>query len=147
MSRPRPRPELTGVAGQHVVRGWTRSRVLGATASVLLPSLVLLQSVLLRDTVLSVVAGVLVVVTAVSSLRVVPRPVTTTISSAGITVDRSGGPAGRLLVHWDEAVEVYVAGAWQAHSSVRTTGNQEFSLPGVDRVTAERLAKALREVR
>lgn len=147
MRPPRPRPDLTGVAGEHVVRGWTRSRVLGATATVLLPGLVVLQSVLVQDAVLGVVAGALGVLSAVSCLRTVPRPVTTTISTTGVTVHRSSGPQGHLVVLWDEALEVYVAGAWQAHSTVRTTGNQEFPLPGVDRATAARLAEALRAVR
>ena len=144
-SRPSPpHLDLAGIEGNYVVRGWTRSRIAALIATLLISAVVLLEGLLLQDQVVLCLAIAGLILTLVSSWRVQRQAVTTTISIEGITIDRGAGARGRTHVAWADAREVYVAGSWQAHSSVRTTANQEVSLPGLDRARARKLAEALR---
>lgn len=144
-SRPSPTHlDLAGIEGDYVVRGWTRPRMAALIATLLISAVVLLEGLLLHEQVVLGLAIVGLVLTLVSSWRMQRQAVTTTISTEGITIDRGAGPRGRTHVAWADAREVYVAGDWQAHSSVRTSASQEVSLPGLDRARARRLAEALR---
>lgn len=139
--------DLTGVEGDYVVRGWTRPRIAGLIGYLLITGLLVLEALLLHERPMLVWSAVLLVLALVSIWRRRGQAVTTTISQTGITIDQGGGQREKTQVAWEDASEVYVAGAWQAHSSVRTRTNREVSLPGVDRTRARKLADALRAVR
>lgn len=70
------------------------------------------------------------------------RTWSTSIAPDGITFG-----SGRVHLDWGDVREVYVAGAWQQHSTVRTTRNHELPLHGLDRPQAERLADLVRSHR
>ncbi|MEW1960529.1 hypothetical protein [Kineococcus sp. NPDC059986] len=138
-----PTPEdLADVAGEHVHRSRRRQPppllVAEAVAFVTLWAVAIalgdrsLLAVSLFCTVLQVAV--------VRPWRV--RTWSTSIAPDGITLE-----PGRLHLDWDDVREVYVAGAWQQHSTVRTTRNQEFPLPGLDRRRAARLADLVRSHR
>ncbi|MGI4894526.1 MAG: hypothetical protein ACRYF3_05365 [Janthinobacterium lividum] len=126
------------------MRGWTRPRIVALIGYLLMLIVELIGGALLPDRFILIVAALLLLLTPVIIWRTGRRSVGTTISQAGITIRTGPGPRGRTHVTWAAASEVYVAGAWQAHSSVRTTANQEFPLPGLDRTRAAKLAAALR---
>jgi hypothetical protein len=139
-------PDLTGLEGEYAVRGWTRARVAGLIGSLLLQALLLLSTILVGDRWLIIAAVALLLFTLVTGWRTYQRPVTLKISSEGITIDREVGTKGHTHLPWSDIAEVYVAGAWQAHSTARTTTHQEVALPGLDRDRAAQLAATLRSV-
>jgi hypothetical protein len=136
--------DVTGIEGHYVVRGWTRPGIVALIGWLVIDAVLLLTALLLHDRLLLawVIAGL--VLTLVSIWRGRRRTVSTTISREGITIDHGSGPQGRTHLAWADAREVYVAGAWQAHSSVRTSANKEVPLPGLDRAQALKLAEVLR---
>jgi len=129
------------------VRGWTHPRIAALVGELILVGLVLLEAVLLHERQMLIWAAVLLALTPVVFWRMRHRVVTTTISREGITINQGSGQQGRTHLPWADASEVYVAGAWQAHSTVRTMANREVALPGLSRAHAAKLADALRAAR
>ena len=121
--------DLTGIEGDYVLRGWTRPRVAAVIGSLTLAALGVLGGVLLDDRQILVLSLVLLLLIPVVIWRTRHRDVTTTIAQDGITTDYGTGQRGRTRTMWADAQEVYVAGAWQAHSTVLTTANQRGPSP------------------
>lgn len=140
-------PDLTGLDGEYALRVGTRAKIAALVGSLVLAALLLLGAVLVHDRQLMTVAIGLLVLAAVISWRTRRRQVTTTISHEGITINQGSGQRSRTHIAWNDVQEVYVAGAWQAHSRVRTATHRDVPLPGLGRGHATKLAEALRAVR